>query len=128
MARYIRMAVDALQAELAVTGDVDDPKSAAALYKAGAIRVMLKGGNSINMLKYRAVECLPPPVRAVLSDVKPSNLSDVDFLLLINFETPGCEWQGVKFRVQGGHLNPLGFVLLTSIQSTWSISSAFLPS
>ena len=46
MARYIRMAVDALQAELAVTGDVDDPKSAAALYKAGAIRVMLKGGNS----------------------------------------------------------------------------------
>eukprot|EP01052_Picozoa_sp_SAG31_P059832 SAG31_NODE_19080_length_612_cov_1.697856_1_plen_154_part_10 len=68
------------------------PQSVAGFFRAGAIKVMLKGGNSINMLKHTALQLLPAAAQTLLADVRPSSLSDVDFLLLINSKAPGCGW------------------------------------
>eukprot|EP01051_Picozoa_sp_SAG22_P024672 SAG22_NODE_6947_length_792_cov_1.095238_1_plen_63_part_00 len=54
--RYVGLATDHLERALAADGDAaGDPRSVAGLFRAGAVRVMLKGGNSINMLKHSAL-------------------------------------------------------------------------
>ena len=83
--RYVRGATDALKSELATVGDPADPHSVASLLKKGAIKILLKGGNNVCMIKYRALRCLPPAAAGVLSSLAPTSLSDVDFLLMIDY-------------------------------------------
>ena len=83
--RFVGRATAAIESALAACGDASDPHSVAGLHASGAIRLMLKGGNNVNMIKYRALCCLPPAVAAVLPTLAPSGLSDIDFLLMIDY-------------------------------------------
>ena len=113
--RFVGAASAAIAKALSACGDVSDPLSVASLHASGAIKLMLKGGNNVNMITYRALCCLPasvscvvcsvtcccwtPPlmrafddflclalqVREVLPSLAPSGLSDIDFLLMIDF-------------------------------------------
>ncbi len=111
--RFVGAASAAIAAALSTCGDVADPRSVASLHASGAIKLLLKGGNNVNMIKYRALCCLPPSVSRtmcsalpcflapgtlkfdlhvlrlqvgeVLPSLAPSGLSDIDFLLMIDF-------------------------------------------
>jgi hypothetical protein len=85
----VQGALDAVSAELAQDGDPADPHTVAGLHRRGAIRIMLKGGNNVCMIKFRALRCLPPRAAAVLSSLAPTSLSDVDFLLMIDYVRGG---------------------------------------
>ena len=61
--RFVGAASAAIAASLSACGDAADPRSVAGLHASGAIKLMLKGGNNVNMIKYRALCCLPPAVR-----------------------------------------------------------------
>jgi hypothetical protein len=66
--RFVGAASDAIAAALSACGDTADPRSVASLHASGAIKLLLKGGNNVNMIKYRALCCLPASVsRAMCS-------------------------------------------------------------
>ena len=69
---------------MAAAGDPGDEHSLAALHAEGAIRLMLKGGNSVAMIKHQALQLLPEAARRCLSSMRPSSLSDLDFLVLVD--------------------------------------------
>jgi hypothetical protein len=65
-----------------------------------------------------------PAVRhALRSWLHPSNFGR-DGAQKLRLSEPGRN----RYGVQGGHLNPLGLFLCTSIPCIWSILTAFLPS
>ena len=57
--RFVGAASAAIAKALSACGDVSDPLSVASLHASGAIKLMLKGGNNVNMITYRALCCLP---------------------------------------------------------------------
>lgn len=67
--RFVGAASAAIAAALSACGDVTDPLSVASLHASGAIKLMLKGGNNVNMIAYRALCCLPPSVSCAICSV-----------------------------------------------------------
>jgi len=56
------------------------------LLDAGFIKLVLKGGMSLLLLKLQALKLLPGGVSDGLADMRPKELSDVDFVLMIGGE------------------------------------------
>jgi hypothetical protein len=59
------------------------------LWRAGRIKLVLKGGNCVALLKLQALELLPADIARRLECIRPSSLSDVDFLLMLDPALPG---------------------------------------
>jgi hypothetical protein len=60
----------------------------APLWHAGQIKLVLKGGNCVAMLKLQALALLPPEIARRLECIRPTSLSDVDFLLMLDPSLP----------------------------------------
>ncbi len=58
------------------------------LWRQGKVRLVLKGGNCVSLLKLQALQLLPPAIARRLECIRPSSLSDVDLLLMLDPTLP----------------------------------------
>lgn len=69
------------------SNEVQSGRTLGGLLEAGCIKLVLKGGMSLLLLKLQALKLLPGGVSDGLADMRPKELSDVDFVLVIGGET-----------------------------------------